>query len=94
MDFDAKRPLSPPARMKFRRAPSEIPVLIEHQGKLCQGTYYIEAYTLSVLYGTSQIVTPLGKMPASTLAKMILREIAAGKSKEVAAARRLPPRER
>ena len=93
MDFHTKRLLSRPARTRYRRAPSEIPVLIEHQGKICQGSYYVEGRTISVLYGTSQIVTLLGRMPPATLAKMILRAIAEGKPKELVAAR-LPPRER
>ena len=76
--------------MKYRQVPAETPVMIEHKGKVHQGSYYVGRDTITVSYGTHQMVTSLGKMPPATLARMILREMVAGKSKDVVA----PPRPR
>ena len=86
------KPLSPLARMKYRQAPSETLVMIDHQGKVYQGSYHIGRNTMTVSYGRRQMVTSLGKMPPVTMARMILREMVAGKPREAIAPPRLLPR--
>ena len=77
MDFGTN-PLSLLARIDNRRTPTENTVLIDHKGKIHQALWYVEKDTLTVSYGTSQIVTSLGQMSPATLARMILRVIVAG----------------
>ena len=78
--------------MKLRQVPAETLVMIEHNGKVYQGSYYVAGNLVTVSYGTHHIVALLGNMPPTTLARMTLREMVAGKPREVIAPRPLLPR--
>lgn len=69
---------------EFRRVPTETPVMIEHNGKVYQGSYRIGKETITVSYGTHDLIAKLDRIPAATLAKMMLREIVAGRPKATA----------
>ena len=63
-----------------RHAAPTKPVIIEHLGKIYQGSFYVERGLITVSYGAQKNVTQMGEMLPITCAKMILREIVGGKS--------------
>jgi hypothetical protein len=76
--------------MKSGHAPRETPIMIDHNGKVFQGSYHIERDTITVSYETRRLVARLDRIPAPTLARMMLREMIAGKPREAATVPRLP----
>ena len=84
------RPLFRLAQVKYRQSPPETAVMIDHKGKVFQGSYYTVGDVITVSYDKRQIAAPLGKMPPVTLARMMLREMVAGRPGEAATPSRLP----
>ena len=58
-----------------RRMYRETAVMIDHMGKVVQGSYRVDERTITVSWHRYRMVRELSHIPASTLAKMMLREM-------------------